>query len=279
MKENIEKIVCNYCIKKDYLKKLEKYSKILEDKNIDIKDPEKIKSAIHIYDIVKQLEDIPYLLNKKYKNQIIINKENIKYLQIYAYDRFEINRNRIFYGKKIAKFAIEELKQYKLSKTIIKTYNKKTKYTYSNGEKQLLQFFKQEKYNKYLIIPEKYLDVKYKSNLRADFYIYLEPNNKNKAICVEFDGKQHFNIDSFLYTDELPVRDELKNKFCFDNYISFIRFTDFDFFRKHIDNIIEKTNNNSQVFIIQHNNTHIIRSKPDNIDIPDEFHQKITFIL
>lgn len=53
--------------------------------------------------------------------------------------------------------------------------------------------------------------------LPFDFYL---PEYKT---CIEFDGRQHFNIDTNWYSKELISNDEKRNKYCKTNNITMIR--------------------------------------------------------
>lgn len=71
--------------------------------------------------------------------------------------------------------------------------------------------------------------------LKFDFYL----NELN--ICIEYDGIQHFKpIERFggiIEFENLRIRDNIKNKYCFDNNIGLIRISYLDI--KDITNILE----------------------------------------
>jgi len=105
----------------------------------------------------------------------------------------------------------------------------------SKGERKIreflvcknLEFIEQYGFDKQL---------KYKLPLRFDFFI------PSKNICVEFDGRQHFEpvkyfggTKSFI---EQMKRDEIKNEFCVQNNIDLIRIPHFEF--KNINRILEE---------------------------------------
>jgi very-short-patch-repair endonuclease len=67
----------------------------------------------------------------------------------------------------------------------------------------------------------KFKGCKYKKPLYFDFYL---PNNN---MCIEFDGKQHYQPIKRFGGDESfelsKTRDSVKNKWCFDNKINLLR--------------------------------------------------------
>jgi hypothetical protein len=103
----------------------------------------------------------------------------------------------------------------------------------SRGEKDIEKFLIKNKIN---YIKEKSFDnCKYKKLLKFDFYL-IDSN-----ICIEFDGKHHFEIhnhfggnDEFL---KIKMRDKIKDEYCKNNNIILIRI-------KYDDNIKESLKNN-----------------------------------
>ena len=104
----------------------------------------------------------------------------------------------------------------------------------SSGEKKIMYFLTSNniKYD----IQKKFTECKNIKRLPFDFYL------PDYNICVEYDGKQHFQpieyfggIESFLKTKK---RDEIKNKYCEDNNIKLIRIPYWDF--DNIEYIIRK---------------------------------------
>lgn len=85
---------------------------------------------------------------------------------------------------------------------------------------------------------------KYKRVLFFDFYL-PEYNT-----CIEFDGAQHFNPKTHMNGkaiegkdfETMKLRDEIKNKYCFDNNIKLIRISYLEI--KNIREILQKTLNN-----------------------------------
>jgi very-short-patch-repair endonuclease len=98
----------------------------------------------------------------------------------------------------------------------------------SKGEKEIaklltdrnIQFERQKRFK----------DCRNRYSLPFDFYI------KDKNICIEYDGKQHFVEDYFDGKKGLEYRqqnDAIKTKYCLDNNIKLIRI-------KYNDNIIKQ---------------------------------------
>ena len=95
---------------------------------------------------------------------------------------------------------------------------------------------------KYKIINEREKVFKgcvYKGNLRFDFYL------PNQNICIEYDGKQHFEPQDFSghgnsesEFKETQLRDSIKTQYCKDNNIKLIRIPYWDF--DNIETILRK---------------------------------------
>jgi very-short-patch-repair endonuclease len=85
----------------------------------------------------------------------------------------------------------------------------------SRGEKFI------EKYlikNNIIFIKEQTFETcKNKKKLRFDFYL------PKYNLCIEFDGIQHFKENSIWYTKEVVINDNIKNNFCKNNNINFLR--------------------------------------------------------
>ena len=89
----------------------------------------------------------------------------------------------------------------------------------SRGEKQIAEWLDNHGVQ---YVPQKtFDDCKNKKLLPFDFYI------PDKNICIEYDGKQHFEpIDFFGGEDgfeQCKYRDEVKNAYCKDNNINLLR--------------------------------------------------------
>jgi very-short-patch-repair endonuclease len=85
----------------------------------------------------------------------------------------------------------------------------------SHGEKKIRTFLEE---NNIGYVPQKYFDdLKYINHLRYDFYL------PDYNLLVEFDGQQHFE-DSTLYSSEdIFLRDKLKNKYARENGYDLLR--------------------------------------------------------
>lgn len=72
----------------------------------------------------------------------------------------------------------------------------------------------------------KFEDLKDKSYLRFDFGIY---NNNNELIkLIEFDGRQHSDINSIWHNDTVKKHDQMKNDYCKENNIELLRISYID---------------------------------------------------
>jgi very-short-patch-repair endonuclease len=89
----------------------------------------------------------------------------------------------------------------------------------SKGEKIIASFLKKNKIN--FDRQKKFTNCKNIYELPFDFYI------PSKRICIEFDGKQHFEpltiFGGLKAFEKLKINDSIKNNFCEDNYINLIR--------------------------------------------------------
>lgn len=89
----------------------------------------------------------------------------------------------------------------------------------SIGERTIVSFLK--KYNINYSRQHKFSNCRNSFELPFDFYI------PSLRICIEFDGKQHFQpIDYFGGIDaynRLTINDRIKDDYCEDNYITLIR--------------------------------------------------------
>ncbi len=63
--------------------------------------------------------------------------------------------------------------------------------------------------------------------LPFDFYI------PKLNMCIEYDGRQHFNINTKFYTKSIKINDNIKNKYCKSKNIKLLRI-------KYIENIEKK---------------------------------------
>lgn len=63
----------------------------------------------------------------------------------------------------------------------------------------------------------KFSGCKDKRKLPFDFYL------PDYNLCIEYDGKQHFDRDSKFYSIDLVKHDRIKDQFCLDNNINLLR--------------------------------------------------------
>ena len=89
----------------------------------------------------------------------------------------------------------------------------------SKGEKEIAKFL--NKWNINYSRQHKFSDCKNIFELPFDFYI------PSMRICIEFDGRQHYEPMEFFgglkAYEILKVNDKIKNDYCEDNYINLIR--------------------------------------------------------
>lgn len=104
----------------------------------------------------------------------------------------------------------------------------------SSGEQEIYRIL--NKYNIKFIYQYKFNDCKDKLPLPFDFYL------TDYNICIEFDGQQHFNQNSFNMTNEnfndRKHKDSIKTQYCINNNIKLIRIPYWEF--NNIENILIK---------------------------------------
>ena len=110
----------------------------------------------------------------------------------------------------------------------------------SKGEKEISKFL--DKYDILYYRQHKFNDCKNIFSLPFDFYI------PSVRICIEFDGKQHYEPMSFFggveSFDKIKINDKIKNDYCEENYINLIRIK-YD----QIDNIFQFLWENLRMYI------------------------------
>lgn len=268
--------IVNEYINENYFNKLKEYSEKINDKSINDKDEKKLICGVKLYDELKRIESIIDLLKYKNGSKIKIRRIEKRYLQRFCYEIYDLMLLNVLCKKELYKYA--KRLGGKIGKSMEEKCKRRTKRDlYSKNERLIMNNLKKMKYKNYLVIREKYLDVRYKKNLYADFYIYVYPEDKNRGICVEYDGVQHYDKNNFLYSEDTLKRDDIKNNFCLDNYISLIRCDTIEYFNNNIDEIIEKTKKGYQLYMIERDKIKICRKIPDGNDIPDDFHKKIVW--
>jgi len=91
-----------------------------------------------------------------------------------------------------------------------------------------------EKHNIEFLNEYSFKDLVFKKRLRFDFAIFKD----EELFClIECDGKQHFYKDTPWYSDELKIRDKMKDNYCADKNIKLIRIPFFHIGR--VDDILE----------------------------------------
>jgi len=104
----------------------------------------------------------------------------------------------------------------------------------SKGEKKIASFLNKKGIN--FDKQKKFTNCKNIHELPFDFYV------PSKRICIEFDGKQHFEPLTFFgglkAFEKLKINDNIKNTFCEDNYINLIRikYTEIDKIEEILNN-------------------------------------------
>jgi hypothetical protein len=184
-------------------------------------------------------------IKEQYKNIIKI-KNNIK--------KYNFSNNN--YHEKMLDYIIEF---YSL-RDILLTLDKENQINISVGtffmskpEREIfykLYELKKRKFNDMLIIPEKKLIIKNTNNLWCDFFISLNPKEKNKNLCIEYDGLQHYDTKNFFYSNKIAISDTIKNIYFIDNNVSLIRINYYCLkqFIKELPDILEDINNYKQLF-------------------------------
>lgn len=122
---------------------------------------------------------------------------------------------------------------------------------HSKGENIIKQYL--DKINIEYIEQKTFNKCEFKKELR--FYFYLP----NYNICIEYDGKQHFESIEYFGGDERFKKqlkcDEIKNKYCRNNNIKLIRIPYYNF--KNINTILKRElfhiQNYINCFISSHN--------------------------
>ena len=149
-----------------------------------------------------------------------VNKCEIRYdLRINRKTHKVIHNSIIKYMKNTNKLEKDKFK-------LLKIYNKQIKNILNMPEKHILSIIK-DLYNSYdeiiFVAPQYKLEVKFKQQLIADFFLLLYVDNKLFPLIIEFDGKQHYYIDAYFFQIKQIKRDLVKNNFCIINNISLLR--------------------------------------------------------
>ena len=97
--------------------------------------------------------------------------------------------------------------------------------TNSKGENEIHNILSQN--NIYFEQQKKFKECKNISQLPFDFYI------PKYNLAIEYDGRQHFNINTIYFTEDIVKNDKIKTDFCYNNNIKLLRI-------KYNENIKEK---------------------------------------
>lgn len=114
----------------------------------------------------------------------------------------------------------------------------------SHGQNKIRNILKQN--NIYFIEEYRFPDCKNIRPLPFDFYL------PDYNICIEYDGRQHFEYDSSGWNnkeqfDKIKKTDAIKNKYCQENGISLIRIPYFDYDNIQLTTLIPILKNNADV--------------------------------
>lgn len=201
---------------------LETYNII--EKLIKIKKSESIeRSEIirEILELMSLLSDLKSNLNriKNIESLNIIRESTISYyrklIEDEEYLRYEYREsNRILVEKRNSMIRSMNIDD----RYILKVYDSKAVYNVTEGELKILSIIKGciKEYSNNLIFMQYVLDVRYKSNLIADFYIYLDYFKEIKLI-IEYDEGMHHKRGESL------ERDKKKDEYSRREKISMIR--------------------------------------------------------
>lgn len=95
----------------------------------------------------------------------------------------------------------------------------------SKGEKEINDFLTQN--NISFEVQKRFDNCKNKQELPFDFYL------PDLNLLIEFDGRQHYNINTKYYSEDIKINDNIKNNFCQNNNFNLLRI-------KYNENIKEK---------------------------------------
>ena len=173
-----------------------------------------------------------------------LSGQGCPFCKIQTNEEFIIKSENI-HGDKYDYSLIKYIRSNKKVKIICKKHNKIFEQTPANhvigqgcpkcndskGEKKISYFLTNS--NVKYIEQYKFDNCKHKYKLPFDFYL------PEYNCCIEYDGKQHFEIIKYWGGEEnfnkIKIRDKIKNDYCIENNIKLIRI-------KYNDNINEKIN-------------------------------------
>lgn len=86
------------------------------------------------------------------------------------------------------------------------------------------------------------LPVKFKNNLRADFFcLIIDKENKIKKVVIEIHGDQHYKFIPFFNNIHTNQRDIIKKEYCLKNNIIFLEvsYNKINMFQKQFCDILK----------------------------------------
>lgn len=254
-----------FVIKKEYINDIELYLKYISNENISLKF-----RSYCIHDLNLMLRRL-YRITNYFKRRLDTNniKTDILYLQKYTEYKhiIEYNQRDYIYRLNIYIKEISE-KTNKYNHMINKYYRCNLgipKMILNNSEIRIFEIIKKhiKGYKNSLVQPQKYLNIRYKSRLIADFHIYLDVINKKNQIIIEFDGLGH-RIGTLFFKPENILKDNKKNNYCKKKKISMIRINCYNFLEKNLGVIFDNIYNKNIVYFIDKPNN-IYQIKNNNI--------------
>jgi len=225
----------------------EYFDKDNEFEFISVEDQKFKRLLIQTYQAMTEMRKICNILNNYHKKTytIISKLIQIDYSDIYDYNTLKKIMTCLFFKRahnESIKLIYKKLKDiFHKKEAKLKKINEEHNlfdielnyliYKYyaddkaSSGECVIFEIlFELFKNNKSLIYfcGEYVLPVKFKNNLRADFFcLIIDKENKIRKVVIEVHGDQHYNINSFYYNKNLFERDNIKKDYCKKNHIIF----------------------------------------------------------
>lgn len=155
------------------------------------------------------------IFNRKYNVEEVkelFKNENI----IPLFDRYDTNKDLLPYSKINNQYEISYICLSRLLANKKNNINIENRYeNISNLEEKVADWLKNNKI--YYTRQKTFKDLKYKSALRFDFYL-IDYN-----IIIEVDGKQHEDKLNFYNTNDIIIRDNIKNEYCKQKGIKLLR--------------------------------------------------------
>lgn len=195
---------------------IDKLRKIRKSESVEVS--EKIREILELMSLLSELKSNLYRI-KNIESLDIIRESNISYyrklIEDEEYLRYEYRSlRRILLEKRNSMIRSMEID----NRYILKGVLSEARYNVSVGELYILSIIKEyvREYRNSLIFMQYVLDVRYKSNLIVDFYIYLDYFKEIKLI-IEYDEGGHHKRGEGL------ERDKRKDEYSRSRGISMIR--------------------------------------------------------